>query len=57
MADNKVQMPITGAGLTRYFEDYKSKIAFQPEHIIVFGIIVMVLVILLHLFGARLLGI
>ena len=57
MADNKIQMPLTGAGLTRYFEDYKSKISIQPEHVIVLGVVIMVLVILLHVFGAGLLGI
>lgn len=57
MSDDKVQMPMSGAGLTRYFDDYKSKIEFKPGQVIVISIIVMILTILLHKFGSRLLGV
>ncbi len=56
MADNRVQMPVTGAGITRFSDEFKSRIAFQPEHVIIFGVIIMVLVIFMHLFGAQFLG-
>ncbi|MBU1199460.1 MAG: preprotein translocase subunit Sec61beta [Nanoarchaeota archaeon] len=49
--DNKIQMPSSGAGITRYFDDYKSKIEFKPEHVIVLVILVVIIVIALHLFG------
>lgn len=49
-------MPSSGAGITRYFDDYKSKIEFKPGHIIVMTIIVMIVVILLHIYGQGFLG-
>jgi len=49
-------MPSSGAGITRYFDDYKSKIEFKPGHVIVMTIIVMIVVILLHIYGQGILG-
>ncbi len=57
MAKDKINMPMSGAGLTRYFDEYKSKIEFKPGHIIFLAVLVMILVILLHIFGNSLLGI
>ncbi len=51
MADDKVSMPASTAGLTRYFDDYKSKIEFKPVHVIVLAVIIMFLVILLNSYG------
>ncbi len=45
--DNKINMPSSGAGITQYFDDYKSKIEFKPEHIVIFAVIVIVLELLL----------
>ena len=56
MARDKISMPSSGAGITRYFDDYKSKIEFSPGHMIVIAVIVMLLIILLNKFGFRLLG-
>lgn len=44
-------MPSSGAGITRYFDDYKSKIEFKPEYIIVLVIIVIIIEIILHMSG------
>ena len=57
MADNRVNMPTSTAGLTRYFDDYKSKIEFKPGHIVVICIILILAIILLHAFGDKWLGI
>lgn len=54
---DKIIMPMSGAGITRYFDDYKSKIEFKPGHIIFLAIVVILLVLLLHSMGNRLLGI
>ena len=54
--DNKVNMPSSGAGLTRYFEDYKSKIELKPGHVIILIAIVIVIEVILHLQGNSLLG-
>ena len=54
MADNKIQMPQSGGGLVRYFEDYKSKIEFSPWVIIGISIAIADIEIILHktrLFG------
>jgi preprotein translocase subunit Sec61beta len=41
-------MPMTGAGLIRFFEDETHGIKIQPTYVIVGSIIVMVTVILAH---------
>ena len=45
--DNKIMMPSSGAGITQYFDDYHSKIVFEPMHVIIFAIIVIILELLL----------
>ncbi|MFH1506154.1 MAG: preprotein translocase subunit Sec61beta [archaeon] len=47
MARDKINMPSSGAGITRYFDDFKSKIEFQPVHVIVMVIVVIAIVIFL----------
>jgi len=44
-----MQMPQSGGGLVRYFDDYKSKIEFKPSYVLVFIAIVIIIEILLHL--------
>ncbi|MBU0457525.1 MAG: preprotein translocase subunit Sec61beta [Nanoarchaeota archaeon] len=53
--DNKIRLPSGQGGLTRYFDEFKSKIELSPGSIIVMCIIVMVIIILLHYFGGNLL--
>ena len=55
MAD-KVRMPSGMGGLVRYFDEYKSKITFKPGHIIILCIVVIIIMIILHAYGAALLG-
>jgi len=50
MAKDRVNIPSGTAGLTRYFEDYKSKIELSPWTIVGICIAVAVLVIGLHFF-------
>jgi preprotein translocase subunit Sec61beta len=52
-----MQMPSGMGGLTRYFEDYKSKITFKPGHIIILVVIVIIIMIILHTQGYALMGI
>ena len=57
MAKNeKINMPTSTAGITRYFDDYKSKIQFKPGHVIVMCMVIMAIIIILHLFGGSWLG-
>ncbi|MEM2915788.1 MAG: preprotein translocase subunit Sec61beta [Candidatus Woesearchaeota archaeon] len=53
---NRVSMPASTAGLTRYFEDYRSKIEIKPAYVIVMAVVVMLLIILLNAYGSTLLG-
>jgi preprotein translocase subunit Sec61beta len=48
MADDKIQMPSSGAGLTRYFDDYKSKIELKPEHVLIIIVVVILIEMLLN---------
>ena len=57
MAQDRIQMPSSIAGLTRYFDEYKSKISFKPGHIIVIAIIIIIIMIFLNIEGRALLGI
>lgn len=57
MSKNKVSMPSGMGGLTRYFDEYKSKISFKPGHIIILCIAVILIMIVLHIYGRALMGI
>jgi len=57
MANDKISMPSGMGGLVRYFEEYKSKLTFSPGMIIILCTIVIIIMIVLHLFGNKLLGI
>ncbi len=57
MADkNRVSMPASTAGLTRYFEDYRSKVEIKPAYVIVMAVVVMLIIVLLNAYGSALLG-
>ena len=56
MAKDRIQLPSSTAGITRYFDDYKSKIEFKPGHIILLAILVMIITIVLHIYGGAWLG-
>lgn len=56
MSKDKISMPSSQGGLVRYFDDYKSKIEFKPEHVIILIIVVIILEIILHNYGTSLLG-
>ena len=55
--DNKINLPSSGGGLIRYFDEYKSKINFKPGHIIVLVVIIIIIEIILHTWGYGFLGI
>ena len=50
MAEDKIRMPASFGGLTRYFEDYKSKLEIKPEYVILIIAIVIILEFALWLF-------
>ncbi len=49
--NNKVSMPSSTAGLTRFYDEYKSKIQFKPSHLVVMIVIVIVFHLMLHALG------
>ena len=49
--DNKIRMPSGMGGLTRYFDDYKSKIQISPGHVILITVVVVLIIVALHVFG------
>ncbi len=49
-------MPSSTAGITRYFDDYKSKIRFKPGSLIVMLFIVIIIMVILHTYGYAMLG-
>jgi len=56
MARDKIRMPSSTAGITQYFDDYKSKIRFKPGHIIILIILIIIIMIILQSYGSSLLG-
>ena len=49
--DRRITMPTGQGGLTRYFDEYKSKIEFKPGHVIILVIIVIIIEVFLFLRG------
>ncbi|MFH0752598.1 MAG: preprotein translocase subunit Sec61beta [archaeon] len=47
-SNNKVQMPSSGGGLVRYFEDVKTKIPIKPEYVVIAIVVVLIAEIILH---------
>ncbi|HIH42875.1 TPA: preprotein translocase subunit Sec61beta [Candidatus Woesearchaeota archaeon] len=57
MAQDKVSMPSSQGGLTRYFDEYKSKISLSPVHVLIFIGIVVLVILFLHTQGYALFGV
>ena len=43
MADQAISMPSGMGGLTRYFDDYKSKLQISPTHVVIFVVLLIAL--------------
>ena len=54
--NNKVSMPTSTAGITRYFDETRSKLRIKPGHVIVICVIVALIILMLHTFGNAWLG-
>lgn len=57
MAKDKISMPMSGGGLMRYFDEYKSKIEFSPGSVVVLILVVIVIMVILHMYGNNFIGI
>lgn len=49
--DNKIHMPSGQGGLTRYFDEYSSKVEISPTAVIILSVAIMLIVIILHKVG------
>lgn len=56
MANDRIQMPSGMGGLVRYFDEYRSKIEFKPGHIIIICVVIILLMLFLHAFGSKWIG-
>ncbi len=54
--DNKISMPSGQGGLTRYFDEYSSKIEISPTAVIVLAGVIMAMIIVLHQVGGGYFG-
>ena len=52
--DTRIRMPASTGGLVRYFDEYKSKIEFNPIYVLYLIALVIIIEILLHQFGSGL---
>ena len=50
--DNKISMPSSTAGITRFFDEYKSKLEISPGAVIILILLVIILMVFLHMFGS-----
>ena len=55
--DNKISMPSGIGGLTRYFDEYKSRITIKPGHVVILCIVIIILLLFLQMRGMAWLGI
>ncbi|MCD6381469.1 MAG: preprotein translocase subunit Sec61beta [Candidatus Aenigmarchaeota archaeon] len=49
MAEKKSYLPMSTAGLVRYFEEEKTLVKLKPEHVVIISILFMFLVIFMRL--------
>lgn len=49
--DDRVSMPSGMGGLVRYFDEYKSKVKFSPEQVIIAAGVIIAGLIILHVVG------
>ena len=49
MADDKIQLPMSGGGLVRYSDEAASKFMFNPSVVVYMIIIVILIEIILHM--------
>ena len=48
MADNRIRLPSSGAGITSFTEEYKSRFMLTPQQVLVFIGAVVAFVVILH---------
>lgn len=51
MADDGIKIPLSGGGLLRYYDEYKSKVVIKPQYVILLIILTVILGLALRLFA------
>jgi preprotein translocase subunit Sec61beta len=54
--DNKINMPSGMGGITRYFDEYKSKFEMAPGYVLVLIVLIIIIILVLHWQGGSLAG-
>jgi preprotein translocase subunit Sec61beta len=54
--DDRVGMPMSGAGITRFFDEFKSKIQLKPMTVVVILALLLLVIVFLHVAGQSMLG-
>ena len=54
--DGKIRLPSGQGGLTRYFDEYKTKVQLSPGGVVILCLIIIGIIIFLHYFGGRFLS-
>lgn len=49
MAKDRITLPMSQGGLQRFFSEYKSKLQFSPDKVLLVGALIAIAVFLLHL--------
>ena len=53
---DKIQMPASTAGITRFFDEYHSKVSFKPGLIVILALLVIAVEIVLYVYGNQFFG-
>ena len=51
MARNNTQIPSGTGGITRYFDEEKSRFEMTPSFVIILIVVIIILELLLHIYG------
>ena len=46
--DNKVYIPASSGGIISYYNDFKSKVSFDPKYVIIAIVVILILEFILH---------
>jgi preprotein translocase subunit Sec61beta len=48
MAQDRISMPSSGAGITQYYNETKSKISIPPQMVLALSALIVILIIILN---------
>ncbi|MDD3174873.1 MAG: preprotein translocase subunit Sec61beta [Candidatus Nanoarchaeia archaeon] len=48
MAQDRISMPSSGAGITQYYNETKSKISISPQMVLALSALIVILIIILN---------